>query len=379
MALIWIQKNISKFGGDSENVTIFGESAGATIVHYLTLSPLSEGLFHKAISQSGNVMCPWAFTDPGPASMNKGFLLAEKLGKATEDPKVAYEFLKTIDAKKLIEFGQKFLLTETERRQFVLTWSPTLDHESPNPAFPGDLKTLIHHGVKMPYLLGFNSNEGIFIINSKFYGNISKEDLSQVDADFKSTVLPRVLASLPKIPITLSELRSLYFGDKAVSEETLMNYVDFLTDEFVLRDTMQVADIQMNNDNSGKTYLYQFSYESETSLIRQILNIKLPGVSHAEELCCLFYPEIIKELGLSLSAPDSEDYKMIDRLTQMWTDFAKTGNPTPAITDLTPIKWTPLKRGGNVYDYLNINSKPQMKTFRKGEQRWDWENARNKL
>ncbi|XP_029165265.1 esterase B1-like [Nylanderia fulva] len=378
MALIWVQKNISKFGGDSKNVTIFGESAGGAIVHYLTLSPLSEGLFHKAISQSGNVTCPWAFTEPGPSSTNKGFLLAKILGKATDDPKIAYEFLKTIDAEKLIVTEQN-LLTEAERRHLQLTCSPTLDHESSNPVFPGDLETLIHRGIKVPYLLGFNNSEGIFILKSEFFGHITKEDLSKVDADFKIAILPKVLATLPKIPITLSKLRSYYFGDKAISEETLLEYADFLGDKLFLRGIMRTADIQMNSNNSEKTYLYQFSYESPTSLMRKIINIELPGVSHGEELYYLFYPEIIKELGLSLPASDSEDYKMMNCLTQMWTDFAKTGNPTPAITDLTPIKWTPLKHGGNVFDYLNIDSKPQMKTFRKGEERWDWENARKKL
>lgn len=43
MALKWIQQNISKFGGDQNNVTIFGESAGGAAVHYLTLSPLTQG------------------------------------------------------------------------------------------------------------------------------------------------------------------------------------------------------------------------------------------------------------------------------------------------------------------------------------------------
>lgn len=71
------------------------------------------GLFHKAISQSGVMTCLWGFTERESHSMNKGFRLAEKLGKATADPKVAYELLKTIDAKKLIETEQKFLLTET--------------------------------------------------------------------------------------------------------------------------------------------------------------------------------------------------------------------------------------------------------------------------
>jgi len=73
---------------------------------------LLTGLFHKAISQSGTLSCPWGFTEPESCSTNKDFLLAKKLGKVTEDPKVAYEFLKTIDAKKLIETEQKFLKTE---------------------------------------------------------------------------------------------------------------------------------------------------------------------------------------------------------------------------------------------------------------------------
>jgi len=108
--------------------------------------------------------------------------------------------------------------------------------------------------------------------------DITKETLSQVDSDFKLAIYPRVLATLPKIPITLCQLRSLYFGDKNISEETVANYINLLSDIFFFRGIMQAADIQMNNDNSGKTYLYQFSYESETSLMKKILNIDFPGI-----------------------------------------------------------------------------------------------------
>jgi len=52
-ALKWVNKNISNFGGDKNNVTIFGESAGGHNVLSLLVSPLAKGLFHKAISQSG--------------------------------------------------------------------------------------------------------------------------------------------------------------------------------------------------------------------------------------------------------------------------------------------------------------------------------------
>jgi len=52
-ALKWIQRNIVAFGGDPANVTIIGESAGGMSVHFLVTSPLSDGLFNKAVVQSG--------------------------------------------------------------------------------------------------------------------------------------------------------------------------------------------------------------------------------------------------------------------------------------------------------------------------------------
>jgi para-nitrobenzyl esterase len=52
-ALKWVRENISAFGGDADNVTIFGESSGSAAVIYLMASPLAKGLFHRAIGESG--------------------------------------------------------------------------------------------------------------------------------------------------------------------------------------------------------------------------------------------------------------------------------------------------------------------------------------
>lgn len=60
MALKWIRDNIRNFGGDPDNVTLFGESAGGCSVHFHMLSEMSKGLFHKAIMMSGTALNPWS-------------------------------------------------------------------------------------------------------------------------------------------------------------------------------------------------------------------------------------------------------------------------------------------------------------------------------
>ncbi|XP_020282812.1 esterase E4-like [Pseudomyrmex gracilis] len=368
MALQWVRKNVSQFGGNPENVTIFGESAGGVIVHCLTISSLAKGLFHKAISQSGVATCPWAFADrePRPA----GFQLAEILGKKTSDPKVAYEFLKSIDAKTLRQAELTTFQTENERRKLLFLFVPSLDLESSSPFFAEDLHKLVQRGVKVPFLLGYTSNEGAMFVDR------SKQNIEKLNSNFKRAVHPRLLSELPQIPITVEELRFLYFGNKAVSEETLLNYSAFLTDSVMIRNIVQTADIQTKS-GSRQTYLYEFAYRSENNPMRMFSN-NLPGACHGEELFFLFYPHMIRDMGLSTPTPDSDDYKIIKCMTQMWTDFAKTGNPTPARTNVTPVKWKPLKRG-NLCNYLNIDSELRAKIFRKGEQRWDWKSVKNKL
>jgi carboxylesterase type B len=64
-ALRWVQKNIIYFNGDPNQVTIFGGSAGGASVGFHMLSPMSKGLFHKAILQSGTPVCRWAILPPG--------------------------------------------------------------------------------------------------------------------------------------------------------------------------------------------------------------------------------------------------------------------------------------------------------------------------
>jgi carboxylesterase type B len=95
-ALKWIQRNIEQFGGDPNNITIFGESAGGGSVHFLMISEAAKGLFHKAIPMSGV-----AFNKPWACIPNRNWAarLAKELGwNGCGDDTAILEFLEEQDA-----------------------------------------------------------------------------------------------------------------------------------------------------------------------------------------------------------------------------------------------------------------------------------------
>jgi carboxylesterase type B len=103
MALKWVQKNIDKFGGDPNNVTIFGQSAGGASVHLLLLSPMSKGLFHKAIAQSGCAINPWV---PGTSGVKR---IVKDLNLETSDEKSVLKFLMGKTVEELYELQNKII------------------------------------------------------------------------------------------------------------------------------------------------------------------------------------------------------------------------------------------------------------------------------
>ena len=112
-SLKWVRDNIAGFGGDAENVTIFGESAGAHNVYALLASPLAEGLFHRAIAQSGytvtsslesayNLDGADSFVTRGGWQISQRLLAQQGASESDLAGKTMRERLKSFDAREFI-------------------------------------------------------------------------------------------------------------------------------------------------------------------------------------------------------------------------------------------------------------------------------------
>lgn len=128
LAMQWIQRNIEKFNGDPNNVTLFGESAGAYCVHFHTLSPRSQKYFHKAICQCGNAIMEWAF-DPNMEEKSK--ILAKLHGcEETDQNKISKHLRGINDLSKLLKPYLNVLSTDELRRGLPIAFKPTVERKT---------------------------------------------------------------------------------------------------------------------------------------------------------------------------------------------------------------------------------------------------------
>lgn len=294
-ALKWIQQNIGAFGGDPKNVTIFGESAGGVSVQSLLTIPAAQGLFHKAIVESGGgrdgVLTGRPINKENsdsyyPLSAETiGINFAKKLGIQGTDA-AALEQLRSLSAARILDGGQ-----ETDGNGGAQTYSgPILDGK----LVVETAQSAYNNGKapKVPVIIGSNSAE----VSGGFVNANSKEALLNLFGAMKSDAR---LVYDPDGTTELSKMLTMVNTDKVWAEPA--------------RFTARAITAK-----GSPVYIYLFSYVSPSMQQRMRY-----GAAHVSEIPYVFD---------NLKAPnggsiDPKDQSVAKMMNAYWANFSKTGNP----------------------------------------------------
>ncbi|PNF39410.1 Esterase FE4 [Cryptotermes secundus] len=336
-ALRWVRDNIAEFGGNPNSVTIFGESAGGSSTHFHMLSPASKGLFHRAISQSGTAVCAWALTPPGRPK-----LLAEQVADMfncpTQSSSELISCLRKQDSYKL--YGAELLIPA--ERIFPITFAPVIEKQvgegdeifmSENP-----MKILLSGDLELvPWMVGVTSREGGLFPIFLFGPDESKVKLEENSVITMLLENPEDKSLVKKVA---QKAQKFYFGDKRITYAPDSGITDMITDLFFLVGTNSAA--RLHSKRGEQVYYYLFDYRGKNSFSTVGMNSTANyGPVHLDDVLYLFPQDVI----FRNSKLTAEDERMVETMTALWTNFARSGEPAPT--------WKPVS-SPEVLDYVRI-------------------------
>ena len=292
-ALKWIRQNIHAFGGDPNNVTIFGESGGGGKVGTLMCMPEAKGLFHKAIIQSGTLIN----VNTKEMTSKLGLTVLEELGLTPQQA----EKVKDVPYDTLYAAGQRALkkcnILRTPGSPIMYGFGPVTDGESllMQPFQPGFSSI----SSDVPLLIGTDFNE-LQLLGHNYY--LDDMTLQQAKEKLTST-----------------------FGDDtdAYVEAFLEAYPDatpqdMLGIDWLFRPKTLITADAASKEKSAPVYTYLFSWKSPSQGGKA-------GSAHGYELPFCF--NTLKYAGSMLPNPQAKDWELADKMSESSTNFAKTGNP----------------------------------------------------
>jgi len=286
-ALRWVQNNIASFGGDPDNVTLFGQSAGGSYVSALMASPVAEGLFHKAIIQSGaGVMADGRYLDQATAikeSLESQSLELVQSLSIDESKDIAAE---------MRSMPYEDLLAASVRLGLM---GPVVDGVLLPEAVGETFRTGQQQDI--PLMIGANSLEGSALAGMPGY-------------------IDKIVEAIP--PQAIAEL----YGEISAQQRPIVVAGDalFVAPSWYLAQKSAAQ-------NRAPAWLYHFSY------VPPVLAGSRSGASHGDEMAYVFANPGWRD---GVDRETAYDRRLSNTLSAYWANFARSGSPNSAGLPLWP-------------------------------------------
>ncbi|BES95427.1 esterase [Nesidiocoris tenuis] len=316
-ALKWIQRNIRNFGGDKNLVTLVGMSSGASCVHLHYISPQSRGLFHRGFMSGGAATEFWSMS---PAPLRTLELVAKNLKCPTDTPFDIVVCLERVPARELAMSVRTVQVGIVP----IAPFAPVLDEFSRDPfltEYPYEALRA-GHAANLPLVVSDVLTGGIFpgapIVEDEDAMRLIDQNWNYAGdllLGLKDNILDVYLND------TLRLIRQFYFGDSPINRFVENPFIKMISDRYFLANAMKAVALQARHN--PQVYFYLFDYKGGQSTAQALSQTPNKyNASHIDDMLYFFNATQVRSLE-----QNSTDLRMIDRMTTMLANFARTGVP----------------------------------------------------
>ncbi|KAJ8706775.1 hypothetical protein PYW07_012853 [Mythimna separata] len=312
LALKWVKNNIRSFGGNTDNIVFFGHSSGSVSVNFHLLYD-EDILFNKVILQSGSAVSSFL----NEATSMATFVKDVGLDGENIDVERFIQTVSAIDTNTVINITKFYNFRPCIDGEYI-TKSPKMRNLQ-----------------NMKLMIGGTSKEMLY-----FYPTEDRYEKIDFVAELEKGVSISNMADRTE---AIDTVKHFYLDNLKV------NIIDFVSDlafNYPIERT-----VRYYVQNKCTVYRYLFTYDGHRNYMKIRDNINAVGSTHGDELGYLFDMPLLEALG-DITV---EDQVIIDRMSLMWTNFAKYGDPTPDTSKLLPVKWTPVTAGAKSYLQIDTN------------------------